>query len=165
MKPFIINRDVGSTLVGTYIITVSSWVNGGADTAQSYLADVDNAFKIMKEILVDSDMEVSPAVYGQSHSRDDLQVNLDFAFDGLTFDDDLYLGAGTDDEYLDHYLDAMNKLGNTTNRPLSAGVKPALSGAIGDIFNMRVAWTEEYRGAESQHVIIVNLSKIQEVVA
>lgn len=164
MKPFIINRDFGSDIIGAYIITVSSWVNDGADTAQSYLADVDNAFKIMKEILVDSDMEVSPAVYEQSHSRDDLQVNLDFAFDGLTFDDDLYLGAGTNDEYLDHYLDAMNKLGNTTNRPLDHR----------DIFNMRVTWTDEtnpsvhaYTTHKSwpRNVIIVTLSKIQEVVA
>jgi hypothetical protein len=163
LKPFIINRDFGSDIIGAYIITVSSWVNDGADTAQSYLADVDNAFKIMKEILVDSDMEVSPAVYGQSHSRDDLQVNLDFAFDGLTFDGDLYLGAGTDDFYLDWFLNAMNKLGNTTNRPLDHR----------DIFNMRVAWTDETLSGPSaraasddlEHVIIVNLSKIQEVVA
>lgn len=160
MKPFIINRDFGSTLVGAYIITVSSWVNEGANTAQSYLADVDNAFKIMKEVLVDSDMEISPAVYSTSYSRDDLRVNLDFAFDGLTFDDDLYLGAGTDDEYLDHYLDAMNKLGNTANRLLDHR----------DIFSMRVYWTEEYDNANQvlvsdEHVIIVNLSKIQEVVA
>mgnify|MGYP006908570844 CR=1 FL=1 len=154
MKPFIINRDFGSTLVGAYIITVSSWVNGGAANAQSYLADVDNAFKIMKEILVDSDMEISPGVYEGSHSRDELQVNLDFVFDGLTFDDDLYLGAGTDDFYLDHYLEAMNKLGNTTNRPLGKG----------DGFNMRVTWTDE-DDDDARHVIIVTLTKIQEVVA
>ena len=157
MKPFIINRDFGYPIVGTHIIAVSSWVNGGADVAQSYLADVDNAFKIMKEVLVDSDMEVSPAVYQQSHSRDNLQVNLDFVFDGLTFDDDLYLGAGNDDFYLDHYLDAMNKLGNTNNRPLGKG----------DIFNMRVTWTDHYDEGDQtyRHVIIVNLSKVQEVVA
>ena len=157
MKPFIINRDFGSKLIGTYIITVSSWVNSGADTAQSYLADVDNAFKIMKEVLVDSDMEISPAVYTTSHSRENLQVNLDFVFDGLAFDDELYLGAGTDDAYLDHYLDAMNKLGNTANRPLGKQ----------DIFGMRVSWTEEYDNGNQvyEHVIIVNLSKIQEAVA
>ena len=92
MKPFIINRDFGSDIIGAYIITVSSWVSGGAGAtisnydplgftgAQSYLADVDNAFKIMKEILVDSDMEVSPAVYELSHARDDLLCELSFCF-------------------------------------------------------------------------------------
>ena len=149
MKPFIINRDFGY-IVGTHIIAVSSWVNGGADVAQSYLADVDNAFKIMKEVLVDSDMEVSPAVYQQSHSRDNLQVNLDFVFDGLTFDDDLYLGAGNDDFYLDHYIAAMNKLGNTNNRPLGKG----------DIFNMRVTWTDHYDEGDQtyRHVIRIIIS-------
>ena len=155
MKPFIINRDVGSTLVGTYIITVSSWVDSGsgfgADGAQSYLADVDNAFKIMKEILVDSDMEVSPGFYEQSHSRNNLKVTLGFAIDGLTFEDDLYLGAGTDHVYLDYYLDAMNELGDTANRPLDQQ----------DMISMRVTWTANV----DKYTMIVNLSKVQAVVA
>jgi len=155
LKPFIINRDFGSTLVGTYIITVSSWVDSGsgfgADGAQSYLADVDNAFKIMREILVDSEMEVSPAVYEQSYSRNNLRVTLGFSFDGLTFEDDLYLGAGNDDAYLDHYVDAMNELGDTTNRPLDQQ----------DMISMRVTWTANV----DEYVMIVNLSKVQAVVA
>jgi hypothetical protein len=78
-------------------------------------------------------------------------VTLGFSFDGLTFEDDLYLGAGNDDAYLDHYLDAMNKLGNTTNRPLDQQ----------DMISMRVTWTANV----DEYAMIVNLSKIQEVVA
>jgi hypothetical protein len=52
---------------------------------------------------------------------------------------------------LDHYLDAMNELGDTANRPLDQQ----------DMISMRVTWTAKV----DKYTMIVNLSKVQAVVA